>query len=179
MRDETMDEFLGLMTEVNFKRNKPVIDYNQFDDNIYVIKKGILRIAYWDGFNEMTRAFAAEGSVLISYYSFYKREASFFKLEACCDSVLMKVSKTQFLDLVSRSHDFATWVMWMQMWQLWLYEKKMAIINGDAKERFEALILARPEIMENVSSRNIASYIGVTPIYLSKLKRAFSHLLKK
>ena len=179
MKGETMDRFLELMTEEHYKRNQPIIDYNELDDSIYVVKDGIVGIAYWDGFREKTHAFALSGSVLASYYALYKRESSFFKLYACCDSVVMKITKAQFLDLVDRSHDFAKWVMWISMGQLWLYEKKLAIINGDAKERFEALIMNRPEIIEKVSSKNIASYVGVTPIYLSKLKKEFAHLLKK
>jgi hypothetical protein len=47
----------------------------------------------------------------------------------------------------------------------------MAVLNGTATERFEALLKNRPEILKNVSSKVIASYIGVTPTSLSRLKR--------
>lgn len=42
------------------------------------------------------------------------------------------------------------------------------------RERFDAMIRNRPEIMENVPLRIIASYLGITPQYLSKLKNAKS-----
>lgn len=179
MKDETMDRFLGSMTELELKKGQPLIDYNKLDNNIYVIKEGIIRTAYWDGFNERTFAFALPGTVLIDYYSFCKSIHAFSKLEACCESVVMKVSKAQFVELAARSHDFAQWMMYMSLEELFFHERKREIVNGDARERFEALLSNRPDIIKNVSSRILASYIGITPVYLCKLKRDFAQIIKK
>ncbi|MDR2890983.1 MAG: Crp/Fnr family transcriptional regulator [Alistipes sp.] len=179
MRDDTMDSFIGLMSEVKLKRNKVLIPYGECDNNVYVVKEGIIRFAYFDGFDERTFSFALPGTLLVPYYSFCRSEPSFCKLEACCESVVMKIAKSQFVDLASRSHDFAQWMMYMSLEQLMFHEKKLEIMNGNAQERFEALIENRPEIIENVSSRVIASYIGITQQYLSTLKQQFGHKLKK
>lgn len=179
MRKETMDMFLGLMTEVELKRNKALIPYGECDNNVYVVKEGIVRFAYFDGFKEMTFGFGLPGTLLISYYSFCKGEPSFCRLEACCNSVIMKISKTQFLDLASRTHDFSQWMMFMSLEQLLFHEKKLQVVNGDAKERLDSLVEHRPEIIENVSSRIVASYIGITPQYLSALKRTLANKSKK
>lgn len=179
MKDETMDRFLGSMTEFNLKRNKVLIPYNECDSNVYVVKEGIVRVAYFDGFKEKTFGFALPGSLMISYYSFLKGRPSFSKYEACCDSVVMKIPKAKFTELVYHSHDFSTWMMFMSLEQLLFHERKLEVVNGDAREQFEALIDNRPEIIENVSSKIIASYIGITQQYLSTLKRLFAHKLKK
>jgi ribosomal protein L10 len=42
-----------------------------------------------------------------------------------------------------------------------------------AKERFLSLIENRPEIMANVPLKVIASYLGVTPTYLSRLRKEY------
>jgi CRP-like cAMP-binding protein len=179
MKEETMDMLLGLMTEKRYKRGESVIPYGVFDNNIYVVKEGIVRIAYFDGFNEMTLAFCLPGTLIISYYAFCKDNPSFSKYEACCPSTVMKIPKSKFIELSNSSHDFAKWMMHMSLEQLMFFERKREVMNGDAKERLESLILNRPEIMENVSSRVIASYIGITPRYLSKLKKEIAQELKK
>jgi CRP-like cAMP-binding protein len=179
MKDETMDKFLGLMTEMKLKRNQSLISYGEIDTNVYVLREGILKNTYFDGFREMTLSFSVPAGLLFSFYPFCKDYPSFTKYQACCDSVVMKIPRIKFFDLIDRSHDFAKWVIFIYLQQLFLYEKKRQIISGDAKERFEALINNRPEIVENVSSRSIASYIGVTPEYLSVMKRQFSDKLKK
>jgi CRP-like cAMP-binding protein len=173
MKEETMESFTALMTEFDLKRNEAMIPYGVADNNIYIVKRGIIRVAYFNGFKEMTYAFGMAGTMLTSFYSFYDHAPSFFKVEACCETVVMKISRTKFVELTERSHDFSQWAMWMSMMQLWFYEKKLAIVNGDAKERFESLIKNRPEIMERVPMKYIASYIGVTPQYLCRMKRQF------
>lgn len=179
MREETMDKFLALMTEVKLKKNEPLISYGDLDNNVYVLKSGLIRVAYFDGFKEMTYSFGAPGTVFISYYSFYRGDPSFFKFEACCNSVVMKVKKASFLELAKQSNDFAMWFIWISSAQLWLYEKKLAIVNGDAKERYEAVVANRPEIIEKVASKHIASYIGITRQHLYRLKRQFMPKSKK
>jgi CRP-like cAMP-binding protein len=175
MSDETMERFLGSISEtIELKPGEPLIPYDKLDNNVYVLKNGIIRSVYFDGVQERTFAFALPGTVMISYYSFYRNQSSFFQLEACCDSTVLKITKERFVNLARESSDFAQWIMWMSIGQLWFYEMKLAVVNGDAKERFESLLRNRPEIMEKVPMKIIASYIGITPQYLSLLKRQFS-----
>lgn len=182
MKDETMDMFLGAMTEIHLKTHEPLIDYGALDRNVYLLKSGIIRYAYWNGFREMTHAFAMPGTMMISYYPHVKDEPSFFKYEACCDSVVLKMTKTRFQEFIDRSHDFSQWVASMSMGQLWSYERKLQLMNGTAKERFEALVRDgsdRPAIMEKVAKKHISAYIGITPQYLCQLRRMFAHKTKK
>lgn len=171
MRDETMDAFIGLMTEVKIGNNRPLIEYGQLDSNIYVVKEGLMRFSYFDGLREMTYGFSAPGTVIIQYHSFYSNIPSFFQIESCGKSTVMKVARVDFDELLKTSHDFLNWMFRMQAAQLWLHEKKLSVFNGTAMERFEALVKKRPEILQKVSSKVIASYIGITPSSLSRLKR--------
>jgi CRP-like cAMP-binding protein len=174
MKEETMERFIGLMTEVReLKEKEPLIAYGRFDDNVYVLKEGIVRAVYFDGAKEATFAFALPGTLMLSYYSFYNGQPSYCQLDACCDSVALKISKEKFLGLIESSTDFAQWMLWMSLSQLWFHERKLEVLNGDAKERFESLVRNRPDGLNKVSSRVVASYIGITPQYLSKLKRQF------
>ncbi len=171
LSEQALDAFTGLMSEMKLKNHQPLISYGQFDDNVYVVKDGILRFVYFDGLKEMTFGFSTPGTVIIQYHSFYRREPSFFQIESCGRSTVMKVSRADFEELKTTSDNFLQWMFRIQAAQLWLYEKRLAVVNGSAKERLESLVRQRPEILEKVSSKVIASYIGVTPSSLSRLKR--------
>ena len=172
MKEETMDRFLmQTTTSVELRGGKILMPYGDIDTNVYVVKSGIMRYAYFDGEKEITFGFALPGTMMMSFYSYLRDEPSFFQIEACCESVVLKFPRRAVRELLGNSHDFAQWMLAMSTEQLWLYERKLAVVNGDAKERLESLIRNRPEIMEKVSSRIIASYIGITKQYLSKLKR--------
>lgn len=171
LTDELMNEFLKSMTEIHLKSREILISYGQVDDNIYVIKDGIIRYCYFDGDKEKTFGFGTPGSVSIQYHCYYMRQPSFFQLEACGESTVMKISKKEFDSLVARSLDFARWMLTMSSGQLYTNEVKLSLINGMAKERFLSLMQNRPEIIARVPLRIIASYLGVTPSSLSRLKR--------
>ncbi len=176
MADETMDEFVSRMTKIALKDKDVLIPYGKLDNNVYIVNTGILRYVYFDGVKEITFGFALPGTMMISYYPFYKNEPSFFQIEACGRATVMKITKQSFDELTMQSNDFARWIIRLSAAQLWHYEQKLSVVNGDAKERLESLFKNRPEIIENVSSRIVASYIGIIPSSLSRLK---SKLMKK
>lgn len=179
MSDEIMDRFLGLATTVCLKNKEPLIPYGKLDNNVYILKDGIIRFAYIDGDREKTFAFSTPGNLIISYHSFYRGVPSFFQFESCGESIVLKVSKAKFDELLAQSDDFKNWILRMSLDQLWSFEMKVSVINGSAKERFVALIENRLDILKIVSNKVIASYIGVNQPYLSRLKKEVLPKLKK
>jgi CRP-like cAMP-binding protein len=175
MPEGLLDEFIGIMTPVHLKKNEVLMPFGKVDDNVYLLKSGFIRFYYFDGEKEKTLWFSSPGTVIISYHPHYKREPSFFQLESCGESVLMKISKRDFDEMVKRSHEFARWVLTIHLRQLYFNEFRYAVINGTAKERLMEFAKNRPEIMAHVPLKIRASYLGITPTYLSNLKK---HLRK-
>ena len=68
------------------------------------------------------------------------------------------------------------WALRYAQGQLFYLEKKDSVINGNAKERFISLIHKRPEIIEKVALKHIASYLGITQPYLSLLKKQLKNI---
>lgn len=170
MKDETMEKFLGLMTEIKLKRNEPLIPYGKVDNNVYILKEGIIRRAYFDGLTEKTYAFSVGGTVVMSFHSYYMGLPSVFQYEACGEAVLYKASKKDIDELLRESNDFTTWMSRVYLARLYHWEMKTVVITGNATERFEALLKSRPEILEKVPLKIIASYIGISPQWMSTLK---------
>lgn len=171
MPDGLIDRFIGSMTGVRLKNREVLIPYGGLDTDIYILKRGIIRYCYFDGENERTYAFATPGTVVISYHPYYMRQPSFFQFESCGESVVMKISKKEVDELEAGSLDFARWMLTIHLQQLYFYEFRYAVINGTAKERYISLVKNRPEITARVPLKTIASYLGVTPNYLSRLKK--------
>lgn len=170
LSNETMDKFCSLMTPLSLKKKDILIDSGKIDTNIYIVKTGIIRRICMDGLKESTVAFALPGTMIISYHSYCYRKPTYHQFEACCDTEIMVVTKDQFEELIAESHEFARWALNMCQCQLYYNEIKQMIINGDAQERYEALLNNRPEIIKNVSLRIIASYLGVSQAYLSRIR---------
>jgi CRP-like cAMP-binding protein len=171
MSDELFDRFIGSMTEIRLKNREILIAAGKVDTSLYVQKDGLIRACYFDGENEKTYGFSNPGTMLISYHSFFMGRPSFFQFDSCGETVMLRMSKKDVEDLVDRSHEFAKWLLSIRAGQLYANEFKLSIITGSARERYSALIKNRPEVIARVPVKIVASYLGVTPNYLSYLKR--------
>lgn len=171
LSDELLDRLLAPTTEVRIKPRRTLVGYGRLDDNVYFLKEGIVRFSWFDGVNERTFGFASPGTLMISYHCYYMRQPSFFQLEACQrEVVVLRLPKKELDRLIDTSVEIAKWMLDLSLAQLHINEVKMSVINGTARERFDAMVNNRPEIMSGVSMRTIASYLGITPAYLSRLK---------
>ena len=54
--------------------------------------------------------------------------------------------------------------------QIWTIERKRTIMAGDASERYDALVRQRPELIQQVPIKAIASYLGIAETSLSRLR---------
>lgn len=171
MPDNVLKHFLELMVPVKIKAGEALIYGGSKDNNIYFVKEGIMCYRYFDGAKERTHVFAMPGTMMISWHSYYMNLPSFYHVEACCDSVCLRLSKNNFDTLIDQYHAFAKWISRMLFCQMYFFEMKASVIQGSAKERFLSLIKNRPEIMGKVQLKIIAEYLGITQSYLSRLKK--------
>ena len=171
-----LDELLAPAESIELKKNEVLIMSGRLDPNVYIVKSGVMRYSYMNGIREVTFAFALPGSVMIAMHSYYAHLPAFYQIEACCKSTVFKVPQSHYAHLVSSSHEFAQWALRYAQGQLFYLEKKDSVINGNAKERFISLIHTRPEIIEKVALKHIASYLGITQPYLSLLKKQLKNI---
>lgn len=94
------------------------------------------------------------------------------QFEACKKGcTCIEIPKARFKELLAESHECACWMFDLAMGQFYTSEKKLKYIKGDARERIIAVLKYRPEILEYVSARTLASYIGVTEAYFCRIKK--------
>lgn len=170
LSDEIMDRFCSYMEEIHLKRYDYMIKSGDIDNNIYVVKDGIIRRTHEVGDKIMTNSFAIRGSVLISWHCYYFNQPSYSQFQACCDTVLMRVPKAKFDELIATSHEFAQWALSLAHGTLYYQEFKSRAIKGTVKERYTSLIKGRPEIIQKVPLGFIASYLGITQSHLSRMR---------
>lgn len=171
MSDALIDTMLNLGTVRSLKRRECIIRAGEVNDDIYIIIDGIMRSWYRDGEQEVTQAFGPPGTLMQSHHSYYAGEPASVNYEACCGVKLLHIKRADFDALIESNPEFARWNLRLVQNQLYHYEIKNRVINGPARERYERLIWHRPDIVRNVPLKIIATYLGVTPEYLSKIRR--------
>lgn len=171
LSNEMMDAFCACMEEVKLERYDCIMKCGEINDNIYVVKEGIIRRAHQVGEKVITKSFAAKGSLIISWHCYLMNKPSVSIFEACCDSVVMRISKEKFDNLITTSHEFAQWALSIAHSTLFLQEFKTRVLKGSIKERYVSLIKSRPEIMRDVPLGFIASYLGITQSHFCRMRK--------
>ena len=134
----------------------------EYDSKIYVVKSGLLRSYTIDEKGkEHVFMFAPEGWVIAD--SVPPEEPTTLCIDVLEDSVVQVRKK----DIESEHQNVAPLVRRL----LVLQKRVMMLMSASALERFEDFVATYPDIIQRVPQRMIASYLGITPEALSKLKR--------
>ena len=138
----------------------------EFNSKIYIVKSGLLRSYSIDQKGkEHVFMFAPEGWV-IADNSPPEQETTLF-IDALEDSMVLVREK----NIAYERENVAPLVR-----RLFVLQKRiMMLISATALERFEDFIETYPAITKRVPQRMIASYLGITPEALSKIKRTRNH----
>ena len=171
LSSEQWDTLFRLATEVVLKKGDVLISPGEIKPDIYIVKKGIIRGVDFDGDQERTFCFGLPGTIFNSRFSFYRKLPSYYQIEACCRSVVLQIPRDDYIALTDSNHAFAVWALHYAWMEQYLEEDRESTVhNGSAKERYIHMLKTRPNIVKGVSQRVLASYLGVTPEYLCRVK---------
>ena len=133
----------------------------ELDTKVYYVRSGLLRSFCVDEKGkEHIFMFAPEGWIVAD--SVPPDKPSSLNIQALEDSVVLMSEKA--LDI---KPDFPRIVRRMEA----LQNRVIMLMSASALERYEDFVNTYPDIVQRVSQKMIASYLGITPQALSKVKR--------
>jgi CRP-like cAMP-binding protein len=135
--------------------------------------QGLLRYYYLDKKgNDFTKGFLAEGAPITSYSAMIQNRESYFSIEALEDSVLAVFTYSDWKQLLNKH------VCWQQLLILLLEKgyctkeaREREFLVLDAEEKYRIFVQSFPDIENRIKQHYIASYLGITPVALSRIRR--------
>lgn len=135
----------------------------------YFVVKGLLRLYVIDNSGkEFNVLFARENQWIGDLAT--PEETSFY-LDAVEKSIVYSISN----DNLNRLTDnFALFVNYLRKSYIFLQKRLVSVLTNTAEENYEELLNNYPELINRLPQYHISSYLGVTPVFLSKIlaKRA-------
>lgn len=135
----------------------------------YFIEKGLLRMYVIDSTGkEFNILFASENQWIGDLST---PSQTLFFLDAIEKSVVYSISDEN-LNLLT--NDFSSFVKYLKLSYIFLQKRLVSILTNTAEENYEELCEHYPELIQRLPQYHISSYLGVTPVFLSKIlsKRA-------
>lgn len=153
---------------------KKTIYYRAGERNNYLsfVTKGILKAYITDSRgNEIVLHFPKEDWWVGDFNSFHFGEPASVQFETIEDCELLCISSENMHTLVNRCNKFESAFNILMKRHLASFQTRYVnLLTLSAKERFEIFAKNHPDILQRVPQKSIASYVGVTPEFLSKMR---------
>ena len=172
--DEEMKGFLRDCSVQTYKRREVLSEPGKIADNVYFISSGIVRVVILDTKGtEHTIHFALENQFIADYSSFLQRLPSVYRLQAIEDTEAVVLPRTAIewgYQNLKEGEKLGRLVA--EYYFIYNDNRIKALYSKSPKERYDTITHIFPDIHNRAPQHMIASYLGITPVHLSRLKGA-------
>ena len=119
--------------------------------------------------------FAAENDWITDLSSFYSEKPGRLYIEAIEPSVILQIKHPDLLQLYTNHHKFdRNFRIIIEQKFIELQNRVLQNISSTAEERYHSFRQQYPNLSNQLPNTQIASYLGITPEFLSKIRKDLS-----
>lgn len=155
-----------------FRKRQYVLQEGDVCTQFYFVVRGCLRMYKIDekGATHILQ-FAAENYWLLDLGSFHGVKPSQLNIDALEDTVVLQISRDDLIALYIQAPKFdRIFRVLLENSFVRLQERLLQSISSTAEERYQTFLEIYPHLLNRLSQVQIASFIGITPEFLSKLR---------
>jgi CRP-like cAMP-binding protein len=155
-----------------FKRRQFILESGEISKHLYFVTKGCLRGYYIDkdGFEHVVN-FAIE-DWWIGDFGFNTGEAAILTIDTLEDSEVLYIDKPSMDKLYDEIPQLDRYFrILLQNALMAQFQRIMHINSFNAEDRYSAFLKKYPQFVKRIPQKYLASYLGITPEFLSKLKK--------
>ena len=168
-----LDRVQKYFEPVSFSKNVIIEEEGKVPQYLYYIISGYLRLFYTDqNGNEITTHINCPPGFFTSYSDFINETISENNVECITNCELLRISKENLDRLVRESQamkDFSISVFQQSVIYNENRSRELSVLN--AEQRYLKLMQDYPEIIQNVPIQYIASFLGMKPESLSRIRK--------
>ncbi len=169
-------KFSRLVRPATIQKGKHFVSAGELPKSVAFVKKGLFRYYYptSEG-EELTKGFFPEGNVLSSYSAMVEKRGSYFTIEALEDSAVEIVDFNELQKLFAENTLWSSFlIVLLQKGFIAKEEREREFLLFNAAERYQAFLKRYPNLESRIKQSIVASYIGIAPESLSRLKKSFT-----
>ncbi len=164
-------KYISLLTEVKVKKKGYLMQAGEITKYEYFITKGCLKVYTLDvDGSPHISMFAVEDYWTGDLASFMTKEPSRYFIKATEDSELLGISRTNYDLLFQEIPKFEKFYRILYQRSLISYIRRSNHgISLTAEERYIQFKKKYPKIVNRITQKDLAGYIGITPEFMSKI----------
>ena len=167
---ETWKEFAEFCEPVTFAKDEIIKHQNTTEKYFYFIIKGSAGIFLWKQNNFVCLDFAFEHSACCDYMSLITKKPTELEVIALEKSEMIRISSANFYTLCQKTVGQVISQMATESSFVEKQQQQIELLTKTAEERYAILQTKFPNIDQRIAQKHIASYLGITPQSLSRIK---------
>ena len=178
--DTSMEKLLKCLFEETHPKGYKLLETGRVETNIFFIKKGIVRVYIPDDEKGITFWIGKEGDTIVSLKSYTNNLPGYETIELIEESVLYVLKHKDIQKLFNEDIHIANWGRrFAELELLKTEERLIPLLYTTASERYKNMIETSPELLQRIPLEHLASYLGITPVSLSRIRANIAALSRE
>jgi CRP/FNR family transcriptional regulator, anaerobic regulatory protein len=171
--EKECEEVIRLFSQRNIRRKGYLLQEGDVCRHYYFIVSGCFKMFAVDpSGKEHNLQFSAENDWISDLHSFYSEEPSRLYIEALEPSVVLQIQHEDLLYLFINYHKFdRNFRIITERKYINFQNRILQNISSTAEERYLSFVKQYSGLVNRVPNTQIASYLGITPEFLSKIRK--------
>jgi len=163
-------------TKITIPRGGHIFMAGDESDFLYVVQTGLLKAYYIsEEGKESVKSFLTPGDVIGSLTAIYSKQKCSFSLLCLHDATLIRIPFSTLYDHTQDDPEIARSVVSILLeFAMKKERREFELLCLPAQERYTLLLERSPNITKHVTQNDIARYLGITPVALSRIKKRIS-----
>ncbi len=178
LNQEEKNLYISLLEERKIKRNDFLLKQGEIAKYEYFVTKGCLKVYRLDNKgSEHISMFAIEDWWTGDMSKFLTQQPAIYYIQALEHSAVLQISKDNFdllFDLIPKFERFYR-ILYQRSLVTYIQRANHGIALT-AEERYLNFVKKYPALLNRISQKNIAAYLGITPEFLSVLRKKLAQM---
>ena len=178
LSSSSLFEFQNILIQKEYKKNDVLYRRGEVPSRFFLLVEGVARSVVIDKKGvERTQMIFNAPDIFASFVSTLNSKPSTIEFNCLTDTVIFEGSFSKFLELTKKYHDLSIlYSRFLEDTFIKIDDKLTSISTMNATERYLYLRQQIPDIERLIQLNHIASFLNITPIQLSRIRRQLSKI---
>jgi CRP-like cAMP-binding protein len=167
--------FSSKLIQQKIPKKTSLLEVGEIEKYLSFIETGIVRIFIPKLENDLTFGFCFENEFVSGYDSFISQLPSIYQIETLAPTNIWSLSYED-LQIIYKDTSIGNTIGRLAAENLYKVKvrRELSLLNDTAEQRYLNLFNERPKLLKFIALKYLASYIGITPQALSRIRKRIS-----